>query len=43
MHKTNGINCLIFAEYFITSGLVFNEDVIWVCFQGNQDFGYMYR
>ena len=43
MHKTSGIDKNLFGQYFITSGLVFNEDVAWIWFQGNQDFGYMYR
>ena len=43
LHKTNGIDHITFAEYFLTSGMVFNEDTTWICFQGNQDFGYMYR
>jgi hypothetical protein len=42
-HKRRGIDPIVFAEYFLSSGLVFNPDVTWICFQGNQDFGYMYR
>lgn len=34
---------MLFAEYFLNSGLVFSPDITWICFQGNQDFGYMYR
>lgn len=42
-HKTDGIDHMLFAEYFLNSGLVFSKDITWICFQGNQDFGYMYR
>lgn len=34
---------MTFSEYFQTSGLVYNPAITWICFQGNQDFGYMYR
>jgi len=42
-HRTSGIDHLNFAYYFMTSGLVLNNDVKWICFHGSQDFGYMYR
>ena len=42
-HKSNGIDQLLFGEYFLTSGLVLSSENKWICFQGNQDFGYMYR
>jgi hypothetical protein len=42
-HKTDGIDQFLFAEYFMTSGFIFSQDCTWICFQGNQDFGYMYR
>lgn len=43
LHKTNGIDHMLFSEYFMSSSLVCNNDTTWICFQGNQDFGYMYR
>lgn len=43
LHKTKGIDHMLFAEYFLTSGLVLNDELTWICFQGNYDFGYMYR
>lgn len=42
-HKNEGIDHNTFSEYFITSGLIFNEDVTWICFHGAFDFGYMYK
>lgn len=42
-HRTNGIDHLDFAYYFLTSGLVLSEDIKWICFHGSQDFGYMYK
>ena len=29
-HKTDGIDPLTFGEYFLTSGLVFNDDLVWI-------------
>jgi CCR4-NOT transcription complex subunit 7/8 len=28
--KTHGIDIMLFAEYFLTSGLVFNDDLTWI-------------
>lgn len=39
--KSKGINHTLFAEYFIVSGLVLNEDVTWICFNGLSDFAYL--
>ena len=39
--KQNGIDYKIFAIYLITSGLVLNTDIHWICFQGSYDFGYL--
>ena len=41
--KKNGIDHKIFASYLMTSGLVLNPEVRWVCFQGSYDFGYLLR
>jgi len=42
-HKTNGIDHHTFSYYLTSSGLVLDSNKTWICFQGNQDFGYMYR
>jgi CCR4-NOT transcription complex subunit 7/8 len=42
-HKTHGLDPQLFSEYLLTSGLVLSDAVTWICFQGNQDFGYIYR
>ena len=42
-HRTNGIDHLDFSYSFLSSGLVLNPDVNWICFHGTHDFGYMYR
>lgn len=41
--KKKGIGYLNFASYLITSGLVLNPEVRWICFQGSYDFGYLLR
>ena len=41
--KKNGIDYKIFASYLITSGLVLNTDIHWICFQGSYDFGYLLK
>lgn len=41
--KKNGIDHQLFAEYFMTSGLVLNEDIHWVSFHGSYDFGYLLK
>lgn len=43
LHKSIGIDHALFSEYFMSSGMICNPDTTWICFQGNQDFGYMYR
>jgi len=42
-HAAKGVNPQQFAEYLITSGLLFNEDVKWVSFHGGFDFAYLIR
>ena len=41
--KKHGIDYKIFATYLITSGLVLNTDIHWICFQGSYDFGYLLK
>ena len=41
--KNKGIEHKKFAIYFMTSGLVLNPDINWICFQGSYDFGYLLR
>ena len=39
----HGIEPLRLAEALISSGLVLNEDIVWVTFHGSFDFAYMLR
>ena len=41
--KNKGIPHDIFAEYLITSGLVLNENITWICFNGISDFAYLLK
>ena len=41
--KNNGIPHSLFAEYLITSGLVLNEKITWICFNGSSDFAYLLK
>ena len=41
--KNEGINHKLFAEYFMTSGLVLNPEVYWISFHGSYDFGYLLK
>ena len=41
--KNKGIPHQIFAEYLITSGLVLNEKITWICFNGSSDFAYLLK
>lgn len=42
-HAQKGIPFHAFAEYMMTSGLVLNPDIHWVCFHGDFDFGYILK
>ena len=41
--KHHGINPLYFSEKVMTSGLVLNDRLTWICFHGNQDFGFLIK
>ena len=41
--KKRGIAYNLFAEYFLVSGLVLNDNVTWISFNGISDFCYMLR
>ena len=41
--KTKGIKHKNFAEYFMISGLVLNDDITWISFHGCYDFGYLLK
>ena len=38
-----GIPYELFAEYFITSGLILNEEITWISFHGAYDFAYLLK
>ena len=39
----NGIDPAVFAEWLFDSGLLLNDRLQWVCFNGLSDFGYLLR
>ena len=41
--KNKGIPHLLFAEYLLISGLVLNEKITWICFNGSSDFAYLLK
>ena len=41
--KNKGIPHSLFAEYLIVSGLVLNEKITWICFNGSSDFAYLLK
>jgi len=42
-HETDGIDPLLFSEFFITSGLVLTDSVTWLSFHSGYDFGYLIK
>ena len=41
--KAHGIPQQYFAEKATSSGLVLNDRLTWICFHGNQDFGFLLK
>ena len=41
--KNKGIHHSLFAEYLLISGLVLNEKITWICFNGSSDFAYLLK
>lgn len=41
--KSHGIPQKLFAEYFITSGLVLFPNIHWICYHGSYDFAYLLK
>ena len=41
--KTDGIPHRLFAEYLTVSGMVLNENIIWISFNGFSDFAYLLK
>ena len=41
--KNKGIPHSLFGEYLLTSGLVLNEKITWICFNGSSDFAYLLK
>ncbi len=43
LHQRRGITMECFGEYLMTSGLVLNDNVHWISFQGSYDFAYVLK
>ncbi|KAJ7549133.1 hypothetical protein O6H91_07G041600 [Diphasiastrum complanatum] len=43
MNENRGIDASIFAELFMSSGIVLNENVQWITFHSAYDFGYLLK
>ena len=41
--KKEGISHSLFAEYLMVSGMVLNENIIWISFNGLNDFAYLLK
>ena len=41
--ESKGISHKLFGEYFITSGLLLNHDIHWICYHGSYDFAYLLK
>lgn len=42
-HRKFGIPVQMFAEYLTTSGLVYSDKILWICFHGIFDFAYLLK
>eukprot|EP01135_Chromosphaera_perkinsii_P004859 Nk52_evm5s301 gene=Nk52_evmTU5s301 len=42
-HDAEGIELEVFAEYFMTSGVILSDDVKWISFHSGYDFGYLLK
>jgi CCR4-NOT transcription complex subunit 7/8 len=43
MHQKSGIPHDLFAEHFMSSGLLFNQQIKWIAFNSAFDFAYMVK
>lgn len=43
LHESRGIDVHRFGELLMTSGIVLNDDVRWITFHSNYDFGYLLK
>ena len=41
--STDGCDHMAFAEYIISSDIILNEDIKWICFHGSYDFAYFLK
>ncbi|KAF2070175.1 hypothetical protein CYY_008502 [Polysphondylium violaceum] len=41
--EEDGIEVTDFSELFISSGIILNENIKWICFHGGYDFGYLLK
>lgn len=39
----DGCDYNIFSEFIMSSGIILNEDIKWICFHGGYDFGYFLK
>jgi CCR4-NOT transcription complex subunit 7/8 len=39
----DGCDHLQFAEFILSSGIVLNDEIKWICFHGSYDFAYFLK